>query len=513
MKTTPVHIIWFKRDLRVQDHEPLWLAAQQEAPVLPLYIIEPSSFSAPEFDPAQWTFIQTCLEELRQQLAKLGQPLVVRIGEAVPTLEALRRQLPIARLWAHQEIAPGRGQERNRAVSDWATYHHIPFTELPQTGVQPALTNLQAWAENRQEWLNRPLCPTPAALQPVSLTAGRIPNHHQLRLPRDRRTTPAGGEQLAWQLLHSFVQERGANYILEMTHPLLAADSCSRLGPHLSYGTISGRAVAQTIHHRLREYQKMPPSEREQVGGRWQQSLSALESRLLWRDYLGQQFALHPHLEFKNHWAVFDGLRRDDPEKLDKWRTGRTGYPLIDASMRCLNSTGWLNFRLRAVVASFALFELWLNWREPGLQLARMLCDFEPGVLWPQLQLLAGTANQAPLTIFDPLQQSQQLDPSGAFIQQWVPELAGYPAEAIHTPWQLPQTQQEKYGAVVGRGYPAPVVQREMAVRHAQERLAQAQKRLTAADLTQAIWPMPPLAHPAKPAKVTPAAPEQPRLL
>ncbi len=472
---TPVHLIWFKRDLRHQDHAPLWHAAQTGAPLLPLYIVEPSLLNAPDFDPAHWTFIHACLTALRQRLAELGQPLVVRIGEAVPVLDLLSRQLPLAHMWAHEETSNWLGFQRDTAVRAWAKNRHIPFTELPHNGVVRCLKNRDDWEAIRAERLRQPLLPPPESLVPVpaNITVGRIPDHAQLRLPRDRRASyvPAGGETAAHELLHTFLQERGANYIAEISSPLTAVSACSRLSPHLAWGTLSVKQSLAATTSRQRELRRLKPEERETLGGRWQQSLNAFVSRLAWRDHFIQKLESEPEIEFEHFVRAFEGLRGHNEAKFEAWRTGQTGYPMVDACMRFLNQTGWLNFRMRAMLVSFAAYDLWLDWQEPARHLARAFMDYEPGIHYSQMQMQAGTTGNRTLRIYDPVKQGQTHDPDGQFIRAWVPELAGVPTAFVHAPWGLPRALQEKYGCVLGRDYAAPLVNHTTAVRQAKERI------------------------------------------
>lgn len=476
-KHPPVHIVWFKRDLRVLDHAPLWLASQQGAPVLPLFIAEPSFLRAESHDPAHWTFVMGCLQELRGRLTALGQPLVVRIGEAVPVFQAISRQLAIGKIWAHEETTDLRGYARDKAVAAWAKQQQIPLEWLPKNGVVRGLANRDDWERLRNERMGEAQIPVPEFLKPTELIIGRIPDHGQLRLRRDKRQIQLGGEQKAHELLDSFLTDRGANYISQMSSPLTGADACSRLSPHLAFGTLSVRTAVQATQAQLKELRKMDPDEREALGGRWTQSLRAFESRLAWRDHFMQKIEMQPDIETENLVRAFDGLRPDGShgraqEWREAWEKGETGYPMVDACMRCLNKTGWLNFRMRAMLVSFATHDLWLHWRGIAPHLARGFLDYEPGIHYSQLQMQAGTAGNKTLRIYDPIKQGQEHDKEGVFIRRWVPELTAVPNSFIHAPHLLPQPMQNKLGVVIGQDYPAPLVEHSKAAKLAKERIA-----------------------------------------
>ncbi len=472
-----IQVVWFRRDLRVRDHLPLARAAAVEAPVLPLYIVEPSFLQSPTFGPAGWRFIRESLESLRAALAALGQPLVVRVGEALPVFQALSRQVSIGTIWTDAGAAGRQDEERRRAVRAWAGSAGIALEELPAEGVNVDLVDPGAWAAWREVTLQPPALPTPAALRPVDVVIGRIPDHQQLRLPRDRCGGEPGGEAAAQAALRRFLDERGSDYVTARSAPLLAADRCSRLGPHLAFGTLSGRTAALAARQRLRDLGRMDRDAREAQGGRWAASLRVFDGRLVWRDHFRQQFALRPDLETDCLAPAHERLRPDggggrSQGWLAAWEKGETGYPLVDAAMRCLLATGWLNERLRALLVSFAAHDLWLDWRAFAPHLARAFVDFEPAIFYGQLQLLSGTAGSRPVRIVDPTGEGRRLDSEGDFIRRWLPELSGLAAKWIHAPHLMPAGQQETAGCVIGRHYPRPLVDHREAAERARARLA-----------------------------------------
>ncbi len=466
MSTQKVHIVWYKRDLRIKDHGPLHKAAESGLPVLPLYIVEPTLINAPTFNPAHWTFIRQCLIELRENLAKLGQQLVVRTGDAVQVLSLLAAEYDVEQIWAHEETTDLRSFMRDDAVRDWAKTQSIPFDEMPKNGVVRGLSleRRDAWKSIRQDRMHKPPWHTPEALKPVvGIAPGHIPDHDELKLARNQRELQPAGESEAEKMLQGFLLWRGSKFIQEEAIHLKAPAASSRVSPHLAYGTLSIRTAVQEVRKQLKNFKHMPPQEKRQRGKLWVGSLRLFETRLLLRDEHMQQTEWNPSLEIAHEMSGFDGLRPYGNEGWpmalrEAWETGRTGFPLVDASMRFLNHSGWLNYRLRAMVVSFAAQNLWLDWRGIAPHLAQSFTDFEPALHYVQLQQLSGTTLNRGIRWFDPVDEAKRHDPQGEFIRRWLPELAGVSKTYIFQPEHMSIADQNRFGCIIGRDYPAPIV-------------------------------------------------------
>jgi deoxyribodipyrimidine photo-lyase len=207
---------------------------------------------------------------------------------------------------------------------------------------------------------------------------------------------------------------------------------------------------------------------------RWAASLRAFESRLHWRCHFIQKLEDEPQIEFRNFVRAYDGLREDefDEGRFAAWQRGETGYPMIDASMRMLLATGWLNFRMRSMLVAFAAYDLWLHWQRPAHWLARLFLDYEPGIHYPQFQMQSGTAGHATIRLYNPIKQGQDHDPTGEFVRRWIPALRRVPDSFVHAPWLLPVDQQQTVGCLIGRDYPGPVVDHQQSVAYARARIA-----------------------------------------
>lgn len=480
-----LQVVWFKRDLRVEDHLPL-LEASRRGVVLPLYIVEPELWLQPDTSLRQWRFMRQSLEELHGALAeRAGTPergLVVRTGDAVSVLDALHAQYGIDHLWAHQETGNGWTFARDRAVRRWARAKGIPFTEIAQDGVQRGLKTREGWLERWELFMAEPVAPAPTKLVLASVPSEPLPEKPHPDMPDDYCLyAQPGGRSHGLRLLRSFLRERARRYVREMSSPLTAERACSRLSAHLAYGTLSLREVVQATRHAL-AHAEQHESERKVRG------LRAFESRLRWRSHFIQRLESLPSLEFENMHPALNGMREEvNPEWFQAWAQGRTGYPFVDACMRMLHATGWINFRMRAMLVAFACYALWQPWRAVGLHLARLYVDYEPGIHWSQMQMQSGSTGMSAFRMYNVVKQSMEQDPEGDFIRRWVPELSQVPANWIHEPWRMPRTLQERYGCRIGIDYPFPIVDHEQAMREARQRLFQAYRTPEAKAITQAL--------------------------
>lgn len=460
MRTVPVQIVWFKRDLRTIDHAPLEAAAGL-GPVLPLFVIEPGYWSQPDASGRQFEFVHESLRELRAALAALGQPLILRTGEVEAVLEDLRQVRPIGAVWSHAETGNAWTFARDRRVLAWAAAHGIPWHERRQDGVIRRLRSRDGWARRWDRQMHRPPASPPMHLVPVpGVEPGRL---ETMPLPADPcPERQRGGRRAGSETLRSFLAERGRPYRKAMSTPGDGALHCSRLSPHLAWGTLSVREVLLAAEDRLRT---LPLEERSG----WRGSLVSFTGRLRWHCHFMQKLESEPEIEFRCLHRAFEGMRGEDPVRLAAWAEGRTGWPFVDACTRMLQATGWLNFRMRAMLMSVASYQLWLDWRPTGLHLARLFTDYEPGIHWPQAQMQSGTTGINTIRIYNPVKQGQDQDPQGAFVRRWVPELAAVPERWLHTPWQMPALEQAEAGCVIGRHYPAPIVDHVAAARRARD--------------------------------------------
>lgn len=426
-------LVWLKRDLRAHDHPALGLAAGL-GPVLPVYVVEPELWSQPEASGRQWDFVAESLEDLRGELAGMGLPLLVRVGDAVMVLERLCRQHRISRVISHEETGTPWTRARDRRVAVWARGMGVEWTELPQPGLTGAMMLPSAFT----------------AVQGVE--PGAIPTTRALKLAEDRCPhRQLGGRARGLDLLDSFLTRRGEAYQITPSSPLCAERASSRLSPHLAWGTLSAREVAHTATAR----------QIERPGGRWTGALAGFQSRLVLRDQVPTAGAETPR----------PSPHDADASRLPAWANGKTGLPFLDACLRYLAATGWLTARLRTMVGMVGSCHLQLDWRTVGQHLARQFTDYDPGLHWPEVERFAGIGGPTPSRLINPVRQGQIMDPTGAFIRAWAPELAPVPDAFLHEPWKWPEARRG-----LGGRYPEPIIDLASAARAARQALGSARK-------------------------------------
>ena len=463
MSTT---VVWFKRDLRLHDHAALSHAAAQ-GPVLCLYVIEPSLWAQPDAAAQHYHFILESLAELDAALRRRGGQLHIVTGEVCEVLDRLHAAQPFDALVAHEETGNGLTYQRDLAVGKWCAARGVAWQEFMQFGVTRRLADRDLWQRKREAHIGLPRLPVPE-MQFVDLpwSADLPPQAAELLLdPYDPPQRQRGGRRAGVAVLRSFLSERSRHYRGGISSPLKAPDACSRLSTYLAYGCVSMREVAQATRRALAD---LPADASRQKAG-----LTAFTSRLYWHCHFIQKLESEPALEFVNLHRGYVGLRENEwnDAHFNALVTARTGWPLVDACVVMLRETGWLNFRMRAMLVSVAAYPLWLHWREVGLWLARQFLDYEPGIHWSQMQMQSGTTGTNIPRIYNPLKQAQDQDPQGVFVRRWLPAMRRVPDAWLFEPWRMPVDLAARCGLQIGIDIPLPVVDLETATRAAKERL------------------------------------------
>ena len=497
-----LHLVWFRRDLRLHDHAALAAAVAGGATVLPLYIFEPALWALPEHSRRQFDFLMDSLTELDEALTARGARLCVRTGEALDVLADLHRRHGIEAIHMHEETGLPWSRARDRAVRRWAMQAGISLREQAQPGVIRGLKPHEDWGRHWDTALSGTRFKAPETIRPAAVPSGPWPIGEDFGLGApDCPDRQKGGRTAGVELLRSFLAGRGRRYRRDVDMPAAAEAASSRLSPHLAFGTVSVREAWQAAARARAAY--------EQDGdATFAASLAGFLDRLEWRSRSIQSLEDRPLPQSGSGESLRPEPADNDP-RLEAWIQGRTGFPLIDASMRALRATGWLNFRMRALLVGFATHHLWMDWRRPAERLAALFTDFEPGIHYPQALIQSAVAGTSAPRIWNPVKQSLEQDPDGAFIRRWVPELAGLPDTYLHAPWEAPKAELARAGVIFGQTYPMRMVDHVAAAREARERIAAVRHpgRTAGTDTRQADLPF--RSPRPKPGRRTKAVPVQ----
>lgn len=471
------NIIWFKRDLRVSDHAPLEVASKSGL-VLPLYIIEPELWKLPDSGRRHWHFIHDSVLDLQHNLAALGTPLVIRIGEVVKVLEELRSELGSFTLWSHEETGNGWTYRRDITVLQWCQAHHIIWNELPSNGVVRRLKSRDGWARLRDTRMTDPMIARPSRLQGISnVISQTLPSKNDAMFGNSSiGSVQQGGQKEAVKTLDSFLKERASRYMQTISKPGVSAQHCSRLSAHITFGTLSVREIEQATKAKIQSLAENSDPD----AAFFKRNLGAFLSRLAWHCHFIQKLEQQPDIEFKCMHPAFENMRKAHfrEDFFEAWKTGQTGYPLVDACMRSLHDNGWITFRMRAMLVSFASYHLWLDWRQTAPFLAQLFTDYEPGIHYSQFQMQSGVTGINAVRMYNPIKQSIDQDPQGKFIRRYVPELKSVPDSFIHEPWRMETPPSY---------YPKPIVNHEAAIKHARAEISKRWKEEGFKEESQAV--------------------------
>ena len=467
-------IYWLKRDFRLHDNPALSAALAEHASVLPLFILEPSAVAAPETSAFHLHAQTDAFNGLTHRVAEGGGQTATALAEVVNRLDQLHQLLPVTHLISHEETGNNRTYDRDKAVAAWCQQHGVTWTELQQHGVFRGAVDRDRRHRYWEAFMNAPLLPVPTELHRLrvpevyrstvtvcdreslasaptdsvspaappadkwqpdpqllgSTTRAHFPiDHNGEKLEEEQRLyVQPVNEPAADRTLDTFLGARAINYSKGMSSPNTAFYNCSRLSVHFAWGTKSVRSVYQETRRRIDELRAIGDPWSKAMG----RNLRSFLSRLHWHDHFTQRLESEVEMEHRplnpNFWEL---KLEDDPGFLSAWLSGRTGFPMVDACMRCMATTGYMNFRMRSMITSAATHLLHLDFRSIDKGMARLYTDYEPGIHLSQLQMQSGMVGINTLRTYSPEKQLLDHDKQGEFVHRWVPELRGYTVRQI----------------------------------------------------------------------------------
>lgn len=453
-------ILWFRFDLRLHDNEAVKKAII-DGKTLPIFIFDEEYYKLETSSTFHLQFCIDSIEDLEKKFKEeFNAKLNIYYGDTREILKYLSKKFNINEIYSTQHYKNKQLRQLDQQIQILCKENDIQWKIYNHFGVQLNNRNGQTWSKDWNNFINTKQ--TTIVQKAKFLHDDHLIDYSQIQTSKfDTSEIQRGGRMKALELLESFVEYRSENYQQFMSSPVTGESACSRLSPYIAFGNISLREI----------YQRVTANNFSLIHQK--KSINAFKKRLAWHCHFIQKFYDEPKIEFENMNAAYNGIRENsfNEKYYEAWKSGMTGYPFIDACMRYLQHKGWINFRMRAMLVSFASYQLWLDWRITSKYLAQLFTDYEPGIHYSQFQMQSGTTGINTIRMYNPIKQSYDQDPEGIFIKKWVPELSEVPESLVHEPWKLTYLEQQSYNFEAGKHYPLPIVDNALSTKNARDKI------------------------------------------
>lgn len=456
-----INIVWLKRDLRSQDHLPLQLAEESGLPYLIIFVFEPLMMDYPDTSLRHLQFQYQSLLQLNKKWSAYKKEVIIFNTDMITVLDTIESQFTIKTIYSYQESGIQLTYDRDKLIKEYCKAKQIVWKEFQSDGIIRGIKNRVGWDKHWYATMHKSVIVNQFKAQEDLLFQNPYPlNNDLIKLfnAYPKLYQPAG-EDFAFKYLQTFITGRGQNYSRHISMPNESRVSCGRISPYLSWGNISIKQAYQFVYNAKKQAKNNP-------------SFANILTRLKWHCHFIQKFEVDCSYESKCINTGYELLKHPkNDEYIAAWKEARTGFPLIDACMKCLQETGWINFRMRAMLVSFFCHHLYQDWRAATYHLAQLFLDYQPGIHYTQFQMQAGTTGINTIRMYNPIKQSKDHDPEGLFIKKWLPELEPLFKELLHEPNKMSLMEQEMFGVIIGKDYPYPIVDIDIAGKEARKNI------------------------------------------